>query len=111
MIGARRMSVARLLAEIAPSTHDENWTWHDEMRWLDDMHAERFAALVADIDRRGQRTPVIVGDDGRLWDGHHRVCALARLGRRWVTFHRYADLTEEERTEHLLDAIEDWENA
>jgi ParB-like chromosome segregation protein Spo0J len=37
------------------------------------------ASLVADISANGVREPILLGDDGRVWDGHHRICAAIEL--------------------------------
>lgn len=26
------------------------------------------------------KEPILLGDDGRVWDGHHRVCAAMYIG-------------------------------
>lgn len=56
----------------------EDWTWEDEYNHL-------FSAEVAFrteqieqelLDDGEQREPVLIGPDGRLWDGHHRAVIL-----------------------------------
>lgn len=60
-----------LLGKVRPGSAD--WTWPEEFADLDSREPEYLERLKADIERRGIRSPVEVGDDGRLWNGHHRV--------------------------------------
>lgn len=55
-------------------------TWADEARHLTTRHGEYLHQLTEDIRTNGIRQPVLIGTDGRCWDGHHRVIAAARLG-------------------------------
>lgn len=67
------------LLRINPGSQGPDWTWYDEAYYLwatDRLPIER---LMDSIQKEGQKEPVLVGDDGRLWDGHHRVVALMRL--------------------------------
>ena len=52
-----------------------------------DMDEERFASLLASIRRSGKHLtdPVKLSADGILYDGHQRLKALLRLGRKRVT--------------------------
>jgi hypothetical protein len=70
----------RLLAEVRCGSGD--WSWEQEWFWIDsdDDHAEEYAKLEEEIRRDGIRTPVLIGNDGRLWDGHHRLRIAVRLG-------------------------------
>lgn len=54
--------------------------WFTEFDWLRDNDAERLAALRTDAATNGIRVPILLGDDGRIWDGHHRVCVAYDLG-------------------------------
>lgn len=54
--------------------------WVDEFAYMLDCHGEQMAMLVNDIDRIGIENPIILGDDGRVWDGHHRLMAARILG-------------------------------
>jgi len=56
------------------------WSWDEECARLlspEDHAAPRTVQLAADIGRTGIREPVLLGTDGRVWDGHHRI-VLAR---------------------------------
>lgn len=63
-----------------------DWSWNEEARDLDQHpcpccgergHYQK--SLEADIALNGIRHPVLLGDDGRVWDGHHRIAAAMRL--------------------------------
>jgi ParB-like chromosome segregation protein Spo0J len=32
------------------------------------------------IEKTGIREPILLGNDGRVWDGHHRITAAHQLG-------------------------------
>ena len=104
-----RMSLNRFVVDVKPGSQGDDWTWDDELRWLEKNHREPFERLLADVRDHGQEHPVVIGDDGRLWDGHHRVCALITIGRRWVKYVRYTDLTDDQKTDLLFQSIGDWE--
>jgi hypothetical protein len=76
---ADSLPLRTFLASVRPGSQDPPWTWHDESRDLWTREPDPMLALVADIKANGQLEPVMVGDDGRLWDGHHRVAALMDL--------------------------------
>jgi ParB-like chromosome segregation protein Spo0J len=38
------------------------------------------AALITDIAANGVKEPLLLGDDGRVWDGHHRLFVARCLG-------------------------------
>ena len=40
------------------------------------------------INRCGITTPILLGDDGRVWDGHHRLAAAQMLGLESVPIER-----------------------
>jgi len=102
----------RLLAEVRPGSYDGDWTWeqeHDDLWFGPNASQSRMDALATSMQLDGQREPVIVGDDGRLWDGHHRVAVAMRLGFEEVLVVRYEDMTDEERDEYLVEAVGGWE--
>lgn len=106
-MGEERWPLARLFAEVAVGSCEHAWT--DEIAWCWENEPDYMAALVGAIERDGQRKPVMIGDDDRLWDGHHRVAAADRLGRD-VLVVRYTDLSEQEQMNHMIDAIGDLED-
>lgn len=70
----------RVLAEVQCGSRD--WTWEEEWADLDRRHAETgyLAKLEQQIRENGITMPVLIGSDGRLWDGHHRLRIAVRLG-------------------------------
>lgn len=78
--GTRRVLLRRLLDSYGPGSRGSVWTWNDELRWVLTHHARKQRRLERSIWRHGIEEPVLLGDDGRVWDGHHRVVAAIRLG-------------------------------
>lgn len=70
--------LGRVLTEIRCGSGD--WSWDEEWRQLDADDAEGLAELEKEIQRDGILVPVLIGNDGRLWDGHHRLRIAVRLG-------------------------------
>lgn len=54
--------------------------WMAEFDWLDDNHGSRLDMLTTSVQETGIREPILLGDDGRVWDGHHRIAVARRLG-------------------------------
>ena len=78
---AQEMPIRELIETIAPG---EPHGWGVEILDLLARDRRRTRALAASITAHGVRTPVLIGDDGRLWDGHHRVVASIYLGRETI---------------------------
>ncbi|MBP5875681.1 MazG nucleotide pyrophosphohydrolase domain-containing protein [Streptomyces scabiei] len=70
----------RVLTEVCCGSQD--WTWEEEWADLARRHAETgyLDRLEEQIRANGITMPVLIGSDGRLWDGHHRLCIAVRLG-------------------------------
>ena len=70
----------RVLSEVRCGS--KNWTWEEEWADLDRRHTETgyLETLEAQIRETGITMPVLIGSDGRLWDGHHRLRIAVRLG-------------------------------
>jgi hypothetical protein len=45
--------------------------WMEQKPYMDQLRES--------IEREGIRRPILVGSDGRVWDGHHRVCVAISL--------------------------------
>lgn len=98
----REMLLADVLSGWVPGSQDQPWTWDDEERDLHShpcpiVHARSIGldidpcgdplpgcyqrALEAWLGRLGHvPSPISLGSDGRVWDGHHRIIAARRLG-------------------------------
>ncbi|MFC8986085.1 ParB N-terminal domain-containing protein [Streptomyces sp. NPDC057115] len=74
----------RILTEVRCGSAD--WSWDEEWADLDRRHAETgyLDTLEAQIRERGITMPVLIGSDGRLWDGHHRLRIAVRAGIEYV---------------------------
>jgi hypothetical protein len=59
--------------------------WGAEERILWGIHRRKMRRLVWSIRFFGVRKPVVLGTDGRVWDGHHRLLA-AHVAKRRVPF-------------------------
>lgn len=58
-----------------PGSQGPDWTWHDEFGdIIRDNQTGIVRDLVPDDDFTGFSNPILLGDDGRVWDGHHRIC-------------------------------------
>lgn len=54
------------------------WSWEEEYNKL--INRDRTKQLIESIRAEGIRVPILLGDDGRVWDGHHRITAATLLG-------------------------------
>jgi hypothetical protein len=70
----------RILTEVRCGSQD--WPWEEEWADLDRRHAETgyLVTLEQQIRENGITMPVLIGSDGRLWDGHHRLRIAVRVG-------------------------------
>lgn len=68
------MSLAEIIGGWCPGSQPEPWTWVDEQTSLyGEPHREHTLDVEASMLADGVLEPVLLGDDGRVWDGHHRV--------------------------------------
>lgn len=62
------------------------WRDGDEHGWqteFDMLRSERqgyIDMLATSVQETGIRLPILLGSDGRVWDGHHRLCVADMLG-------------------------------
>lgn len=80
----RPMKVADLLSAYGPGDSGDQddpdaWTWTDEFAQLWGLTPEYMADLTNDIRRHGIKRPLLLGNDGRLWNGHHRLAVAVAL--------------------------------
>jgi len=72
----------RKLSDILTNYSDgDGIGWPAEFAWLRTFDAERIADLTVDVAEHGFKEPITLGSDGRVWDGHHRLCVAHAL--RW----------------------------
>lgn len=76
-----RWPLARILRDFRPGLEVDDWTWDDvhHRMWNDPEHAAKTQAIADSLVEEGQRRPINLGTDGRVWDGHHRIAAAMRL--------------------------------
>lgn len=55
-------------------------SWQDELELMWTRHRLDTQRLLLSVIAEGIREPITIGNDGRLWDGHHRVAVAAALG-------------------------------
>jgi hypothetical protein len=58
---------------------DPTWSWPEEAADLWKREPSAMNGLITSLRIYGQRYPVLIGPDRRVWDGHHRVVALSSL--------------------------------
>lgn len=54
------------------------WSWYKEYDKL--IRQTDTQKLLARIRNEGIREPILLGTDGRVWDGHHRIVIAMHLG-------------------------------
>lgn len=69
-----------LLELMANYSDGDGHGWDTEFEFLAANHADRLWTLRTAIERDGIREPILLGNDGRVWDGHHRLWVAADLG-------------------------------
>ncbi|MFJ8345082.1 ParB N-terminal domain-containing protein [Streptomyces sp. NPDC094153] len=94
----------RILSEVRCGSQD--WSWEEEWTDLDHRHADTgyLDQLEAQIRETGITMPVLIGSDGRLWDGHHRLRIAVRAGIEYVPVEITAPAAEAQRAEADLPA-------
>ena len=75
-------TMPRVLAEVEPG--DQDWSWRSQFKWLEEANWLKLRELLVNITEKGLDKPLLVGPDGRLWDGHHRLWVLYQLNYRYV---------------------------
>ncbi|QDK01280.1 ParB-like nuclease domain protein [Microbacterium phage WaterT] len=55
-----------------------DWSWGVEYDKLIDRPVTQ--QLLESVQTGGMREPILLGNDGRVWDGHHRVVVAMHLG-------------------------------
>ena len=75
------MPLAQVVEFWRPGSHD--WTWVDEH--ADIVARPETPAIRKRVQEEGigfldRVAPILLGSDGRVWDGHHRICIALELG-------------------------------
>lgn len=80
----RTMTAGDIMAAVAPGS---GLTWTEELNDLWTRDRCDMLRLLQSVVDKGICRPVLIGPDGRLWDGHHRVAVALALNvtvRAWV---------------------------
>ena len=73
--------VSQIITFWRPGSAEHSWA--DE--YADAMAQDRTAEIYKRVDSEGiafmdRVAPVLLGNDGRIWDGHHRICIAIQRG-------------------------------
>lgn len=93
-----KISLDALMVNWRPGSHDTAdgpeganlaWTWADEARDLFTRDRDKTLAILDLVVQSGPGfidyvSPILLGDDGRVWDGHHRIIIARALGYSFV---------------------------
>lgn len=85
------MNLGYLIRNYTPG---DGHTWADEFRWLEAHNGSKLLKLKSDIFVNGIREPILLGDDGRIWDGHHRIWVAQLLGIKEVPVEHAQTITD-----------------
>jgi hypothetical protein len=93
------MPLEEIMRDWVPGSIPQPWSWEDEAQDLDQRvcccrsmtHLKRLGGK-GHYQRKIEKKlksgwfgdPVMLGNDGRVWDGHHRIIASWRQGRKMV---------------------------
>lgn len=72
----RTMCAAEVMATVGPG---DGHAWADELNFLWTVLRHRVLDVLDSVLVEGFREPIVLGPDGRLWDGHHRVAVALAL--------------------------------
>lgn len=76
------MPLAAVLAHWRSGWFDLTWRESVDAIWT--KEPVQMASLGGSIEAVGIQKPIVLGTDGRVWDGHHRLAVACRLGLREV---------------------------
>lgn len=96
----RHLPLAQILTFWKPGSGDENWTWADEYSELiGQTRTAELSALEGAFPRnlRREEHPIMLGNDGRVWDGHHRIVIAIFKGHSLLPVHIIQPITGEAR--------------
>lgn len=77
---ASEVSMVNPRAVMAAYEDGDGCGWPEEFASLLASDGEHLSALLLDVQENGFREPILLGNDGRLWDGHHRLLVALLLG-------------------------------
>jgi ParB-like chromosome segregation protein Spo0J len=62
-----------------PGSHEPSWTWTNEID--EQVNRSEMNEMLRSVKEEGVKDPVLLGSDGRVWDGHYRIIAAMLLHR------------------------------
>ncbi|MCI2958228.1 hypothetical protein MN032_11015 [Agromyces atrinae] len=86
---AEYMELKQLLASYSDG---DQQGWEAEFRNLRENDAPAIRALTLSVLRHGITTPILLGGDCRVWDGHHRLYVAHALGFEQVPIQHAGDI-------------------
>lgn len=77
-----RLTAPAIMEVYRPGSRGEHWRWFEEA--IEISQHDSFLPLCWSIVNNGYRDDgpdgrVLIGHDGRIWDGHHRIVAMALI--------------------------------
>lgn len=76
-----RMTLGDIMSGWRPGSASWDWEAEQEDLWTrhrDVTEAVERRVLDEGVDFADDHSPVLLGNDGRVWDGHHRICIAAK---------------------------------
>jgi hypothetical protein len=70
------MPATEVMATVGPG---DGQAWVDELHFLWTTLRHRVLDVLNSVLAEGFREPIVLGPDGRLWDGHHRLAVALAL--------------------------------
>jgi len=61
-------------------TPGDEWSWEEEFSVLEEIDHNKLRDLESSVVAVGILNPILLGADGRIWDGHHRIYVAHKLG-------------------------------
>lgn len=83
-----------VLTEYRPGSYDATgWSWDDEEADIRSRvcvccdregHYQEMIETFMESGAQPGTTPILLGDDYRVWDGHHRIIGARKHGWKWL---------------------------
>lgn len=78
-----RMPLAQVVTFWRPGSED--WSWAEEYEHIMTDQAHVTDKIRERVQKEGiifldHVAPILLGNDGRVWDGHHRICIAIEMG-------------------------------
>ena len=97
------MRLTDLMLQYTPGD-EHSWEAEFSYLWYDDVG--RLLEVIGEVMEFGIETPIDLGPDGRVWDGHHRIAAAVELGLSYVPVNFISSVDENQRIERQMASID-----